>query len=52
MAFDPNYASNGLFYVFFTEDGTTGAALGTSTSTSSTSALTQTSPTLPAGVRF
>src|SRR4051812_29185795 len=28
MAFDPNYASNGLFYVFFTDNGTAGAADG------------------------
>jgi len=28
MAFDPNYASNGLFYVFFTDNGTGGAGLG------------------------
>jgi glucose/arabinose dehydrogenase len=29
MAFDPNYASNGLFYVFYTGDGTdSGGALG------------------------
>ncbi len=28
MAFDPNYASNGLFYVFFTGNGTAGAADG------------------------
>ncbi len=28
MAFDPNYASNGLFYVFFNDDGDGGAALG------------------------
>jgi glucose/arabinose dehydrogenase len=28
MAFDPNYASNGLFYVFFTDNGTGGAGVG------------------------
>ena len=29
MAFDPNYASNGLFYVFYTGDGVdAGGALG------------------------
>jgi glucose/arabinose dehydrogenase len=28
MAFDPNYASNGLFYVFFNDNGTAGAPLG------------------------
>src|SRR5262245_41151364 len=29
MAFDPNYASNGLFYVYFTGDGTnSGGAVG------------------------
>jgi glucose/arabinose dehydrogenase len=28
MAFDPNYATNGLFYVFFTDSGSAGAALG------------------------
>ena len=28
MAFDPNYASNGLFYVFFTDNGTAGASAG------------------------
>ncbi len=28
MAFDPSYASNGLFYVFFNDNGTAGAALG------------------------
>ena len=28
MAFDPSYASNGLFYVFFTDNGTAGAPLG------------------------
>jgi glucose/arabinose dehydrogenase len=28
MAFDPNYASNGLFYVFFNDDGTAGATTG------------------------
>jgi glucose/arabinose dehydrogenase len=28
MAFDPNFASNGLFYVFFTDNGTAGAAAG------------------------
>src|SRR4029453_9096403 len=28
MAFDPNYAANGLFYVFFTDSGSGGAALG------------------------
>ena len=28
MAFDPNYASNGLFYVFFTDNGTGGAGAG------------------------
>jgi glucose/arabinose dehydrogenase len=28
MAFDPGYASNGLFYVFYNDDGSAGAALG------------------------
>jgi glucose/arabinose dehydrogenase len=28
MAFHPNYAANGLFYVFFTDSGSAGAALG------------------------
>jgi len=28
MAFDPNYATNGLFYVFYTENGTAGGAVG------------------------
>jgi glucose/arabinose dehydrogenase len=28
MAFDPNYAANGLFYVFFTDSGSGGAPLG------------------------
>jgi glucose/arabinose dehydrogenase len=28
MAFDPNYASNGLFYVFFNDNGTGGASPG------------------------
>jgi glucose/arabinose dehydrogenase len=28
MAFDPNYASNGLFYVFFNDNGTAGAGVG------------------------
>jgi glucose/arabinose dehydrogenase len=28
MAFDPNYASNGLFYVFFNDNGTAGATTG------------------------
>ena len=28
MAFDPNYATNGLFYVFFTDSGSAGAPLG------------------------
>jgi glucose/arabinose dehydrogenase len=28
MAFDPNYATNGLFYVFFNDNGTGGANLG------------------------
>ena len=28
MAFDPNYASNGLFYVYFTDNGTAGASDG------------------------
>jgi glucose/arabinose dehydrogenase len=28
MAFDPDYATNGLFYVFFTDNGTGGAGLG------------------------
>jgi glucose/arabinose dehydrogenase len=28
MAFDPNYATNGLFYVFFTDNGTAGASDG------------------------
>jgi glucose/arabinose dehydrogenase len=28
MAFDPNYATNGLFYVFFTDNGTGGAGVG------------------------
>jgi glucose/arabinose dehydrogenase len=28
MAFDPNYAANGLFYVFFNDSGTAGAPLG------------------------
>jgi Glucose / Sorbosone dehydrogenase len=28
IAFDPNYAANGLFYVFFTDSGSGGAALG------------------------
>ncbi len=28
MAFDPNYAANGLFYVFFNDNGTAGAPLG------------------------
>ena len=28
MAFDPNYSSNGLFYVDFTDNGTAGAADG------------------------
>jgi glucose/arabinose dehydrogenase len=28
MAFDPNYATNGLFYVYFTDNGTAGAMDG------------------------
>ena len=28
MAFDPSYASNGLFYVFFNDNGTAGATAG------------------------
>jgi glucose/arabinose dehydrogenase len=28
MAFDPNYASNGLFYVFFNDNGSGGASAG------------------------
>jgi hypothetical protein len=28
MAFDPNYAANGRFYVFFTDNGSAGAPLG------------------------
>jgi glucose/arabinose dehydrogenase len=28
MAFDPDYAANGLFYVFFTDSGSAGAPLG------------------------
>jgi glucose/arabinose dehydrogenase len=28
MAFDPNYATNGLFYVFFNDNGTAGASAG------------------------
>src|SRR5262245_43548870 len=28
MAFDPNYASNGLFYVFFNDSGSAGATQG------------------------
>jgi glucose/arabinose dehydrogenase len=28
MAFDPGYSSNGLFYVFFNDNGTAGAAAG------------------------
>ena len=28
MAFDPNFASNGLFYVFFTDNGSGGAGVG------------------------
>jgi glucose/arabinose dehydrogenase len=28
MAFDPNYASNGLFYVFFNDSGSAGATAG------------------------
>ena len=28
MAFDPNYATNGLFYVFFNDNGTGGASVG------------------------
>ena len=28
MAFDPKYAANGLFYVFFNDDGSAGAPLG------------------------
>ena len=30
MAFDPHYATNGLFYVFFTDNGTGGAGVGDS----------------------